>query len=105
MTIEFEEIPKIPPRHLISFSLEEHKVIQHELREILQKQVIEKVNHGPGEVISSIFTRPRRDSNKLRVILNLSHLNEFILNSIISINSLTPIVCVPALTFLMHTTQ
>ena len=58
--------------------LKAHEIIQAEITSLLEKKVIEHTNHSAGEVISSIFTREKRDSDKHRVILNLSELNEFI---------------------------
>jgi len=62
----------------IKFSEKEHAIIQKEIVSLLDKQVIEQVDHCSDEVISNIFTREKRDSKKHRVILNLSELNEYI---------------------------
>ena len=43
----------------------------------MDKQIIEEVNHEPGEVLSHIFLRPKPDGSH-RLILNLSNLNEHI---------------------------
>ena len=61
----------------ISCSLVEKEEIEAELSKYLEKSIIELVEHSPGEFISQIFRRPKR-SGGLRIILNLSKLNEFI---------------------------
>jgi len=79
MDIEFLELPSnLRTKHQIRFSPHEHAVVQQEIRTLLDKEVIEPVDHCDGEVISNIFTRQKRDSGKYRVILNLSELNEYI---------------------------
>ena len=47
------------------------------MQKFLDKQIIEEVNHEPGEVLSHIFLRPKPDGSN-RLILNLSNLNEHI---------------------------
>ena len=44
---------------------------------LLSKGVIQKCGHEPGEYISSIFLREKKDV-PYRVILNLKHLNKFV---------------------------
>jgi len=79
MHIDFIESPVgLRQKYPIKFSKEEIEVVKIEIENLLTKKVIEKTHHCHGEVISNIFTREKRDSNKHRVILNLSLLNESI---------------------------
>ena len=65
------------PRPL-EFSLKEQEVIKNELMKFLDKGVIEIVSHSPGQYVSNIFLRPKREEGSYRVILNLKSLNRFI---------------------------
>ena len=47
------------------------------VQKLLNKDVIEIANHETGQVISNIFTRPKKDGG-YRMILDLSELNEYI---------------------------
>lgn len=64
--------------HPIRLSPVEHSVVQEELTALLDKGVIEIVEHSPGEFISNIFLREKRERGKYRMILNLKDLNEFV---------------------------
>jgi len=44
---------------------------------VLEKNIIVESTHEDGELLSTIFTRPKR-SGGYRMILNLSKLNEFV---------------------------
>ena len=65
-------IPKV-----INCSDKEHKMLSIEIGRFLGKGFIEEATHSPGEFISYIFPRPKPDGS-IRIILNLSSLNEFI---------------------------
>ena len=45
--------------------------------EINNAGVIERTTSGPGEFISSVFVRPKKDGSH-RMILNLKQLNEYV---------------------------
>ena len=61
----------------INFNSEEHSIIANEIRNLLDKKVIEKCTHEPGEYISTIFIRKKK-SRKYRLIINLKCLNNFV---------------------------
>ena len=75
--LEFSE--KIPNQthvpHPYKFTTEEKLAIDEEIHTLLEKNVIEKCDHQPGEYISNIFTREKKDG-KYTMILNLSELNK-----------------------------
>ena len=77
--IELNENPvqnKAPmPYHLSEF---EKIYARKEIKELLEKGVISAVDHTKGEYISNIFFREKRDSDKLRMILNIKQLNKFV---------------------------
>ena len=56
------------------FTQIEEKALQKVIEDLLEKQVIERSTHEPGEFISPVFLRPK--NGKLRLILNLKKLNE-----------------------------
>ena len=64
----------MPPKE-ITFTLQEQEVIDKEIDKLLIKGVISKTTHCPGEYISTIFIRPKKDG-EYRLILNLKNLNE-----------------------------
>ena len=77
-SIEFDSSPCDQcSRAEIRFNLVEQNIVQELLQKFLDKQIIEEVNHEPGEVLSHIFLRPKPDGSH-RLILNLSNLNEHI---------------------------
>jgi hypothetical protein len=45
---------------------------------LLQKAVLQRVQHVDGEFISNVFLRPKKEAGKYRMILNLKTLNEFV---------------------------
>ena len=63
--------------NVINCSDKEHKMLSIEIGRFLGKGFIEEATHSPGEFISYIFPRPKPDGS-IRIILNLSSLNEFI---------------------------
>lgn len=64
----------MPPKER-TFTLQEQEVIDKEIDKLLIKGVISKTTHCPGEYISTIFIRPKKDG-EYRLILNLKNLNE-----------------------------
>ncbi len=69
-TIDFNETPQLTCPVPVQFS-------DQEIAIMLSKNIIEVASHTPGEVISNIFTRPKKDGRH-RVILNLKGLNEYV---------------------------
>ena len=59
-------------------SLPEQRAIDDEIRSFLSKHIIEKSHFEPGQVISPIFIRPKKESGKFCVIFNLHALNEYV---------------------------
>ena len=62
------------PLKEINFTHQE-QVIDMEIDKLLIKGVISETTHCPGEYISTIFVRPKKDGGH-RLILNLKNLNE-----------------------------
>lgn len=60
--------------HQPCLSQRESHIIDSEIESLIQKQVIFPCQHEVGEVISSIFTTPKKDGS-YRMILNLKKLN------------------------------
>jgi hypothetical protein len=59
----------------IKFSATENNAVDVELTKLLAKHVIQPATHSPGQFISNIFLREKRDGSH-RVILNLRELNK-----------------------------
>lgn len=57
------------------FSQKEDKIVQNEIKKLLEMKVIKEVEHTPGEYISPIFIVPKKNG-EYRMILNLKQLNE-----------------------------
>ena len=76
--IEFDTKPcQTHPPALKFFSAAENVIISTEVANLLQKAVIVETSHKPGEFISSIFVRPKKDGSH-RMILNLKNLNRHV---------------------------
>ena len=76
--IEFQSIPaQTRPKTSSNFSPQECATIQAEISNLLRKSVIVQTHHDPGEFISPIFVRPKKDGTS-RMILNLQSLNEHV---------------------------
>jgi hypothetical protein len=74
--IEFATIPvQSSCQRKTSFTSTEVSVIETEISNLLQKSVIVKTHHEPGEYVSPIFVRPKKDGTT-RMILNLKSLNQ-----------------------------
>ena len=61
-----------------AFSGHEKEIIDQEITKLETKNVIEQCEHTDGEFISNIFIRPKKNGG-IRVILDLSELNDFML--------------------------
>ena len=80
--IELTEGPPPCNQSNYAFSLFEQKIIDFEISKLLIKHVIVPSCHEAGEVISPIFICPKKDGSH-RMILNLKHLNNYVLDIII----------------------
>ncbi len=59
------------------FNIAEKDIIENEIKKLLVKGVVIPSTHEPGEFISSIFLRCKKDGS-YRMILNLKQFNEFV---------------------------
>ena len=77
--IEFELDDPIQNKepHNIRCSSNERNIISMEISKLLSKGVLELTHRSPGDFISNIFVRPKKDGS-YRMILNLKPLNEFV---------------------------
>ena len=76
--IEFDTTPLQNYRRSLSKCTEaEQAVIRAEIVKLLHKAVIVRAQHEPGEFISPIFVRPKKDGTS-RIILNLKDLNQHV---------------------------
>ena len=77
--IEFELDDPIQNKepHNIRCSSNERNIISMEISKLLSKGVLELTHRSPGDIISNIFVRPKKDGS-YRMILNLKPLNEFV---------------------------
>ena len=76
--IEFDFHPELhfsATRPHSSFTEIEQAIIDNEIEKFLQKGIIRLCSFEYGQVISPIFTRPKKDGSH-RVIFNLKRLNE-----------------------------
>ena len=75
--LQFTSPPtQIRPLPELRFSPAEKAFIHSEIASLLEKGVLEKSVHTPGEFISNIFLREKKEKGKYRMILNLKHLNK-----------------------------
>lgn len=76
--IEFDTKPcQTRPPAVKRFSAEENAIISKEVANLLKKAVVVETSHEPGEFISSVFVRPKKDGSH-RMILNLKNLNKHV---------------------------
>ena len=59
----------------LNFSVELREAMDREINFLLEKGAIEPCSRTEGDFISHIFSRAKKDSNRLRIILNLRNLN------------------------------
>ena len=72
------ECTATPVQHRLpnqTFSMQEYPIVCQEVHKLLEKGVITKVSPRPGQILSSIFLRPKKDGSH-RLILNLKRFNE-----------------------------
>ena len=77
--------------HHTNFSKEESDIISDEIIKLKSKGVIEPAEHEPGEVISGIFLRPKKDGSH-RLILNLKELNKSVVYHHFKMDTLNTII-------------
>ena len=71
------ELTELPVQHNFvptKFNSAETAIIQQEINKMIKKGIIEKVSHEKHEIISNIFSIPKKDGTH-RVILNLKEFN------------------------------
>ncbi len=73
--LEFEE-PSYQERPAgeLKFGRKEKNILRQEIKKLIEKEVITKVDHVEGEFISNVFLREKKTEGKYRMILNLKHL-------------------------------
>ena len=79
MPLDFEDI--IPSNSFcpeLPLSQSEHEAAQNEIKDLLRKKAIVPCKHDYPEFISGIFVVPKKDSDKMRVILSLKRFNSFL---------------------------
>ena len=77
--LEFTEPPiqtKTP--HEIKFSKHEEILVREELDNLQKLGIIEESTIEEGDWVSNIFARPKKDKNKIRILLNLKSLNKIV---------------------------
>ena len=77
LEFEAEPVQHYVPKHLINYTHREKGIIEVKITKLLQKGVIRKAIPRTGQLISSMFIRPKKDGS-FRMILNLRQLNESI---------------------------
>ena len=89
--IECTAIPvqyKLPTK---IFSEHEYPVVRQEVHKLLEKRVITKVSPIPGQILSNVFLRPKKDGTH-RLILNLKWFNESVSHYHFKMDSLSTII-------------
>ena len=69
--------PGITSAPKITHSEQEIKIINNEIKKLLDKDVIMECEPGKGGFISKVFIRQKKDGS-FRTILNLKHLNHYV---------------------------
>ena len=77
LKINFKVRPGITSAPKIPHSEQEIKIINKEIKKLLDKGVIIECERDKGGFISTIFTRQKKDGS-FRTILNLKHLNHYV---------------------------
>ena len=76
--LEFESIPK-QEQFITSYKFDKHiyELMTNEIKNLNKHGIIEKCEHSAGEIISPIFSRPKK-SGKIRIIGNFKDINKCI---------------------------
>ena len=77
MEFELDDAIQNKEPHNIRCSSNERNLISMEISKLLSKGVLELTHRSPGDFISNIFVRPKKDGS-YRMILNLKPLKEFV---------------------------
>ena len=72
------------------FSEHEYPIVRQEVHKLLEKRVITKVSPIPGQILSNVFLRPKKDGTH-RLILNLKRFNESVSHYHFKMDSLSTI--------------
>ena len=72
------------------FSEHEYPIVRQEVRKLLEKRVITKVSPIPGQILSNVFLRPKKDGTH-RLILNRKRFNESVSHYHFKMDSLSTI--------------
>ena len=62
----------------LQFKEHERDFLRREIARLLQKRVLVKAVHVPGEFVSNVFLVEKQEKEQFRMILNLKHLNKFV---------------------------
>ena len=74
----FEEPVQDRLPHEIQFNKQEAKAVRQELDKFLELGIIRRSQINPGDFVSNLFARPKKDKNQVRLILNLKPMNSFV---------------------------
>ena len=78
MHIKFNELPVQLESCLQTFiANKNHKLVDDEISSLIKKKVIVLSTHKPGEFVSPIFLRSKKDGS-FRMVLSLKNLNKFV---------------------------
>ena len=83
----------IPVQHRLphqAFSEGEYPIVHQEVHKLVEKGVITKTSPMPGQILSTIFLRPKKDGS-YRLILNLKGSNEAVSRHHFKMDSLSAI--------------
>ena len=82
--MEFEEEPRQDkPARELPLNHKEKTFLKLKIAKLQNKGVLTEVDHVPGECISNLVLRPKKDKAYFRMILNLVELNTFATNAIL----------------------
>ena len=73
-----------------NFSESEYPTMRHKVHKLVEKGIITKKSPIPGQIVSSIFLRPKKDGS-YRLILNLKRFNEAVSHYHFKMDSLSTI--------------
>ena len=93
MAVELSELPV--QHHFVptKFNSAETATIQQEIKKMIKKGIVEKVSHEKHEIISNIFSIPKKGStHRVRVILNLKDFNRNVSNHHFKMDSVNTIL-------------
>ena len=77
--LDFKEPPiqnKLPNE--IKFSKEDEKLVRLELQRFLDLGILQQSTIEPGDFVSNLFIRHKKEPGKIRILANLKKLNEYV---------------------------